>query len=118
MTVVTLEVAKIRLRAHASEADLLGASERFQHDFLDKQPGFIRRELLRLDDGNYLDLVHWRNAADAASVLQRTADSPSARAYFSLMETDPGKPAITHYASLATYGRDILLEPIKKIECM
>src|SRR5882672_25390 len=57
----------------ASEADLLVASERFQRDFLDKRPGFIRRELLRLDDRNYLDLVHWRNAADATSVLQRTA---------------------------------------------
>jgi hypothetical protein len=118
MTVVTLEVAKIRLRADASEADLLVASERFQRDFLDKQPGFIRRELLRLDDRNYLDLVHWRNAADATSVLQRTGDSPSARAYFSLMETDPGKPAITHYASLVTYGRDVLLEPIKKAKCL
>ena len=30
MTVVTLEVAKIRLRADASEADLLAVSERFQ----------------------------------------------------------------------------------------
>ena len=118
MTVVTLEVAKIRLRADASEADLLGASERFQRDFLDKQPGFIRRELLRLDDRNYLDLVHWRNAADATSVLQHTADSPSAQAYFSLMETDPGKPALTHYASMATYGRNGLIEPIKNAERM
>ena len=104
MTVVTLEVAKMRLRPDASEADLFGASERFQREFLDKQPGFIRRELLRLDDRNDLDLVHWRNAADATSVLQRTADSSSAQVYFSLMETDPRKPAITHYASLATYG--------------
>ena len=33
MTVVTLEVAKIRLRPDASEADLFGASERFQREF-------------------------------------------------------------------------------------
>jgi hypothetical protein len=106
MTEMTVEMAKIKLRAGNSEADLIAASDRFQRDFLDAQPGFLRRELLRLDEGNYLDLIHWRNAADASAVMEHIADSPSCEMYFAVMDMNPDNPeeGVTHYASLATYG--------------
>jgi len=106
MTAPTVEMAKIKLLAGKSEAELVAASEQFQREFLNKQPGFLRRELLRLDEGNYLDLVHWRSAADANAVMEHIMTSPSCLAYFAVMDMDPDKPdeGVTHYTSLVTYG--------------
>lgn len=106
MTANTVEIAKINLAAGKSEAELVAASEQFQQEFLGKQPGFLRRELLRLDEGNYLDLVHWRSAADASAVMEHAMASPQCQAYFAVMTMDPDKPdeGVAHYTSLAVYG--------------
>jgi heme-degrading monooxygenase HmoA len=101
-----VETARIRLRPGASEAELIAASDRFQKAFLDAQPGFVRRELLRLDDREFLDLVHWRDRAAADAVMERAMDSEHCRAYFALMEMGTAEvgEGVRHYASLATYG--------------
>ncbi|AZO27681.1 MULTISPECIES: antibiotic biosynthesis monooxygenase [Mesorhizobium] len=106
MTAITVEMAKINLAVGKSEAELVAASERFQREFLGRQPGFLRRELLRLYEGNYLDLVHWRSAADARAVMEHAMESPQCQAYFAVMAMDADKPdeGVAHYTSLAVYG--------------
>jgi hypothetical protein len=101
-----VETARIRLRDGATEADLIAASDRFQQSFLDAQPGFLRRELLKLDEGDYLDLVHWSDRRAADAVMDIAMNSDQCRAYFALMdmETDQAGAGVQHYASLATYG--------------
>ena len=101
-----VEMAKIRLREDRSEADLMSASETFQRDFLRNQPGFLRRELLRLDARNYLDLVHWQSSEHAAAIMEHASGSPACQAFFAVMEMDSTDPAegVTHYESLATYN--------------
>ena len=101
-----VETARIRLREGVSEAELIAASNRFQAAFLDSQPGFLRRELLRLDGRDYLDLVHWRDRAAADAVMERAMSSTDCHAYFAVMDLGTGDPAegVRHYASLATYG--------------
>lgn len=101
-----VETARIRLRAGVSESDLVAASDRFQSAFLDAQPGFLRRELLRLDDREYLDLVHWTDQEAADAVMERAMTSNQCRAYFALMETGTADigAGVRHYASLAAYG--------------
>lgn len=47
-------LAPIRLAAGKTEADLLVASDRFQKEFADAQPGLIRRELIRTGTVNIL----------------------------------------------------------------
>ena len=60
-----VEWAPIKLAAGKTEADLLAASNAFQQDFLAGQPGFLRRELVCKSDQDFVDIVHWRSAADA-----------------------------------------------------
>ena len=101
-----VETAVFRLKDSASEAQLLRASNAFQKDFLDSQPGFLRRELLKKNDSEYVDLVHWRSAEDAAAVVERAATSAACQRYFSVMDeqsADVG-PGVTHYESLALYA--------------
>lgn len=101
-----VEMARIRLRPGAAEADLLAASNRFQDDFLTAQPGFLRRELLRVSERDYFDLVHWRSAEAAAAAMELAGQSPACRAYFAVMAegTAEAGEGVTLCHSLATYG--------------
>lgn len=105
MTHPIVETAKIRLRSGVTEQQLLAASQTFQAEFLDLQPGFLKRELLRLDAENYLDLVHWRSAEDAQAIMERVPSSPACATYFSVMEMGNGDltEGVAHYTSLASY---------------
>lgn len=106
MQTTIVETARIRLAARASEADLIAASGRFQTAFLDAQPGFLRRELLKLGEGDYLDLVHWADRQSADAVMELAMNSDPCRAYFALMEMDAHDmgAGVQHYALLASYG--------------
>ncbi len=94
-----VEWAPFRLKAGVTEQDLLVASEGLQEDFLARQPGFVRRELLRAGDGWWVDLVYWADAESALGVLAAAAASPVCHRYFALMEgaehADPGA-GVTH----------------------
>lgn len=81
-----VEWAPFRPLPTTSEAALVEASEALQRDFLARQPGFVRRELLRGPDGQWADLVVWRDEASAKSVMQAAARSPVCLRYFHLME--------------------------------
>ena len=87
-----IEWAPFRLAAGADESALLAASEAIQRDFLQRQPGFVRRELLRGADGQWADLVVWRDRASAAAALRAVESSATCQAYFRLMQnaTEPG----------------------------
>ena len=91
---VVIEWAPFRLAPGSDEAALLAASEVLQRDFLQQQPGFLRRELLRGTDGGWVDLLYWTDEASAAAVMHAIDGSPACRAYFQLMDgadtADPG----------------------------
>lgn len=99
-----VEWAPFRLRPGVSEAALLDASEALQRDFLARQEGFIRRHLLRGTDGQWADLVYWRDEVAANAVMAAVADSPVCHAYFQLME-GPADPAhgVLHLHRVRSY---------------
>jgi len=83
---VVVEWAPFRTRADVDEATLLEASEVLQRDFLEHQPGFLRRELLRGADGGWVDLVFWQDEQSAAAAMSSAGTSPVCYTYFHLME--------------------------------
>lgn len=103
---VVVEWAPFWLAPGVDEAALLAASRALQEDFLRQQPGFLRRELLRGPDGQWVDLVHWRDAAAAAAVMRAAAASTTCHRYFQLMDgadiMEPGA-GVLHLQRVATY---------------
>jgi hypothetical protein len=89
-----IEWAPFRLADGATEQELLVASETLQRDFVERQRGFIRRELLRGADGAWVDLVHWEDEAAAHAGFSAAMESPVCAEYFKLMVMpeagDPG----------------------------
>ncbi len=100
-----IEWAPIKLAAGESEQELLSASETFQRDFLSVQPGFLKRELARKSERDYVDIVHWRSEADAQAIMDKVQSSPACAIYFSVMDMGDGEgtSGVDHFTSLAVY---------------
>jgi hypothetical protein len=50
-----------------------------------KQKGYVKRELLKGKNGEWVDLVYWASEEDAQHAVQNSAASPVCGEYFSLM---------------------------------
>ncbi len=99
-------LAPIKLAAGKTETDLLSASARFQKEFVDSEPGIIRRELVRTGEGTYLDIVQFRSEEDAMTVVEKEKESLACHAFFSVMDlgAESESGSIDFYPSLATYN--------------
>lgn len=97
-------LAPIKLAKGKSETDLIKASDKFQDEFVSKQPGFIRRELIRKGDGEYLDIIQFRSKEDAEKIIEKEKESPACHAFFAVMDMNGVDDSeIVFYPSLATY---------------
>ena len=103
---VVIEWAPFRLADGVSESDLLRASDDLQAGFLANQPGFLRRDLLRGSDGQWVDLIYWADAASADRIMQIAMESRACLAYFRLMAGADGPDlaaGVLHYRRLKAY---------------
>lgn len=102
---VMIEWAPFRPAEGVDEAALLRASEALQEGFLARQPGFLRRELLRASDGRWVDLVYWQSEESAAAAMKVAMESPACHEYFRLMNADGADPGagVEHYRRVTTY---------------
>ena len=98
-------LAPIKLAAGKTEADILTASAMFQKEFVDSQPGILRRELVRKSDGTYLDIVQFRSMEDAMAVMEKEKESAACHAFFSVMDlgAEDESGNFEFYQSLETY---------------
>jgi len=83
-------LAKIKLAKGKTEADLLAGSEKFQNEFASKQPGLIRRELVRKGNGQYLDIVQFASMAHAEMTIEKEKTSAVCHEFFALMDMGDG----------------------------
>ena len=103
---VVVELAPFRLKPGVDEATLLERSEQLQDEFLRHQRGFLRRELLKGADGEWMDVVHWEDEEAANAIMSVIAESPACRAYFEIMiGADMADPAggVSHFRRIRTY---------------
>lgn len=109
MSGIAVEWAPFTLADGANEERLLRASEALQADFLGRQAGFIRRELIHGPDGQWVDIVHWESIEAAETAMRNAAESPVCREYFHLMKSADHNDAaggVTLFVLRRTYGRD------------
>lgn len=84
----TVEIAQIKLRPDVTEEAFLAAFQRFVDGFVCQQPGFLKCELLRRDNGQFLDLVHWATRSDAVTAFERSSENEACLTLFGLLEAD------------------------------
>lgn len=103
---IVVEWAPFTLKPDVDDATLLRASETLQAEFLGKQPGFLRRELLKGADRQWVDLVYWESRDAAEAAVRRAQESPVCYQYFQLMvdadHADPGA-GVLHLEQAAVF---------------
>lgn len=101
-----IELAPFKIIEGISETSLLEVSNALQNEFLSQQPGFIKHELLRSGENEWLDLVHWSDYEIASKAMQMAMESPVCLRYFEMMVTDGNNSltnAVKHYERITQY---------------
>jgi hypothetical protein len=91
-----VEVSQFRLVPGANDQAFLDAAEKTQTGFLEEQEGFVGRDLLRTDDGSWMDIVRFQSAEAAQAAFERFAGHPSVKAFESML--DPDSVSMTHWS--------------------
>lgn len=84
-TAGTVELVLLRLQPGADEAAFVRAARATTSD-LRALEGYASRDLLRADDGQWVDIVHWSTRDLALAAAEQFPTLPSARAFGSLMD--------------------------------
>ncbi|MBL4637509.1 MAG: hypothetical protein JKY56_26870 [Kofleriaceae bacterium] len=104
MNSIITVLAHIKLKDGISEAALLAKSDKFQREFVDKQEGVLRRELVRKSAGKYIDIIQFQSQEHMEKVVELEQQSAICAEFFSLMDMDnDGEEAMQVYPSLTTY---------------
>ena len=102
-----IEWAPFKLAEGVDEAALLTASEALQTGFISKQKGFIKRELVKTTDGQWVDVIHWDSPENAEKAMQNAAENPVCFKYFELMvgpdHNDPSM-GVMHLRVMKSYS--------------
>lgn len=86
---MVVEWAPFEVREGVSNEQLLQASEHLQNEFLVKQKGYIKRELLKGEGRQWVDLIYWASEEDAQAAIQNAMNSAACGVFFGLMKGVP-----------------------------
>jgi hypothetical protein len=104
ITAITV-LASIKLAVGKTEADLLTASGIFEKEFVSKEAGVVRRELVRKGDNEYIDIVQFRSRKDMEEVMEKEKTNSACHDFFSVMDLENMDDSqIVVYPSIATYS--------------
>ncbi|MGN9837407.1 antibiotic biosynthesis monooxygenase [Nonomuraea sp. H19] len=81
----TVELTRFRVSPDRA-GQLLAARPGMIADFQADRAGFLGAKLVRVSDGEWLDIVEWRSAADFAASRAKGANLPGIRAFFDLID--------------------------------
>lgn len=81
----TIEVVIFPVKPGVTSAQLLTASAAIT-PILSAMPGFISRDFGAGDDGQFLDIIHWRDRDAAHFAAQQVMGHAQCCAYFDLMD--------------------------------
>jgi len=86
------------------QAELRAEDARVEADELaiGRLPGFLSRELLRGDDGLWVDLVHWRSKAEALAAAEAFGTMPEVAAFASMI--DETQMTMLHLGHALSFG--------------
>jgi hypothetical protein len=76
----TIELVQFRLKVGVEQAAFLAAVAATQAA-IERLPGYLSRELLKQDDGLWVDLVHWRSKAAALAAAEAFGTLPEVASF-------------------------------------
>jgi heme-degrading monooxygenase HmoA len=89
----TVEIVVFSVKAGVSDEGLLHTASQMQAT-IESWDGFISRDLVRIGNDKWVDIVHWRDMDSAISAQQKAMESDTCLNFFSLL--DDSKQEIYH----------------------
>lgn len=105
--IVAVEWAPFIKNEGITDQQLVVAADNVNSVFLIKQPGFIKRELVKKSDAEYADIIHWNTKADAAAAGEKVFNCAECNEYFKLMNMEASANAgagFSHYEVLKKWN--------------
>ena len=89
-----VEVAQFKLATGVREEDFLQEAEAVQKNFLEKQSGYIDRQLLKDKDGQWVDILHWNSTEEAQKAGEVMMGDPATQGF--MQKIDPSSVKMLH----------------------
>lgn len=81
-----IEVVTFKRKPGVTEAEFRPVDKDVETGHVAKQPGFVSRESAAGDDGEWLVIVHWRTAEDAAASMALFEKAPAAAGFMAKID--------------------------------
>jgi len=105
--IVTVEWAPFIKAKGITDQQLIVAADLVNFEFLAKQPGFIKRELIKKSEIEYADVIHWGTKKEAEAAGEKVFNCGECNAYFKLMDMEESANAgkgFSHYEILKKWN--------------
>ncbi|WP_440952989.1 hypothetical protein [Methanococcoides sp. FTZ1] len=83
---IIVEIAQFRLGTGVSDGAFLDEAKKVQEHFLEKQGGYIDRELLKDEDGLWMDILHWCSMEEAQRASEAMMSDPSTQGFIQMID--------------------------------
>jgi hypothetical protein len=97
----TIEIVLFKSQPGVTDDQILAVADALQRDVADL-PGFLRRRLLKGDDGQWLDMVDWASLEEARQASAIIMQRPSAQEFDALV--DGASLQVVHLEPRRVYG--------------
>lgn len=97
------DIISYKLAAGVTEEHLLDVASEIIKTWMCKQPGFIKWEIHKINDGNYTDIVYWESKEDAKKSEADMVNIPNANDWFSCYEE--GSISSKNLSQIATFNK-------------
>lgn len=98
---MVVETAQFKTKPGVSDREFLAASKVTHDKYLSKCKGFVSRELLKTEDGTWLDVVHFETMKDAEASAKGFLGNPETKAFEDAI--DPASASMNHFTVIEGY---------------
>jgi hypothetical protein len=103
-----VEVSQFRLVPGTDERAFLEAADETQRGFLANQDGFVGRDLLRGEEGSWMDIVRFETREAANAAFEAFTGHPAAKAFESML--DVSAVSVSHWSVSRSWVRPLRAE--------
>lgn len=83
---IVVEVAMFKLNEGVTDYAFITEAEKVQESFLKNQKGYLDRELLKGEDGQWFDILHWQSMDEAQSAAQVMMQEPACQQFIKMID--------------------------------
>ncbi len=98
-----VEIAQFKLASGVTDEEFIKEAEMVQKNFLEKQNGYIDRELLKDKDGQWIDILHWNSMEEAQRAAEVMMKEPTTQGF--MQKIDPSSVKMLHLGQMKTWDK-------------